>query len=65
MKTPPDGSHTFHVHDAAGFRLATITFNNYGANYAQQQALKVAKAIDGATSISRPEVEAESDNLEG
>ena len=53
---PPNGSHTFHIHDAAGFRLATISFNNYGANYANQQALKVAKAMDGATSISRAEV---------
>ena len=60
--TPPDGSHTFYVHDAAGFRLATLTFHNYGNNYAQQQALKVAKAIDGATSISRPEQEVDDES---
>lgn len=50
-----DGTHTFHIFGIGNFRLATITFKNYGANHANQQALKVCEAIDGAVSICRAE----------
>ena len=50
------GSHTFNIHDGAGFRLATITLYNYGSNTAHQEAQAIAKLLTGGDwSISRVE----------
>ena len=57
MKCLDRGSHTFWLFDAAGYRLASITFYNYGSNYANNQAIEVVKAIEGATSLKRPELD--------
>lgn len=52
------GSHTFNIHDGAGVRLATITFQNYGYVTAQKEAQAVAKLLtDGDWSISKVEVQ--------
>ena len=45
--------HTFNIHTADGTVLATISFHNYGANTARNEALKVADLLaDSGWSIS-------------